>query len=531
MEKTLQNAIQRYFKIQTKDGQLIDFQFNEAQRRFYEQFKKDYGNKPPRYIVLKARQLGISTFTEALITALTLKSAHSHSVIVAHESKAATNIYAMAKRYVDNLPNEIRPEQKYSNAKELVFDNDTNTGLGSSINVLTVGEGARGSTYRFVHLSELGFWKDAEKAMLAIMQTVSDDNKSLVVIESTANGMNFLYTLWQDASQGKNDFTPLFFPWYIEPTYSRKYTGFTLNGYEKEIQQKYGLTLDQLEWRRYTIANKCNGSEMQFRQEYPISPEEAFIVSGKTVFDTEKVLDRMKKVPTPIRQGYFKYDYDGLRITNIKFVDSKDGLIKIFKEPDNDITALALDTAGTGEDFFAAHVLDRDANHLAVLHRQDDEDLCVKQAYCLGTYYTSIMCPEVNFSSYPVKELLRLGYKRFYRRENYDSAMTDIQDKYGFRTTARSRNQILIELIEFMRTEIDKINDYDTLNEALTFVYLDGKMQASEGSHDDLIMALAIALEAIKQIPAKRKVKAKEDQRFTDDYQEKHKKNYDNFWG
>lgn len=530
MEKTLKNAIERYFKIQTKDGKLIDFKFNEAQKRFYEQFKADFGKKPPRYIILKARQLGISTVSEGLITGLTLKNAHSHAFIVAHETQAAANIYSMTKRFISNLPDEIRPDQKYSNAKELVFDNDDGTGLDSSIRVSTVGEGARSSTFRYLHLSEVAFWNNAEKTMLAIMQALSDDVESLAIVESTANGLNFFYKLWKDAEAGKNGFTPIFFPWYIEPEYKMKYTGFELTEEEKTIKEKYHLSNDQLQWRRYTIANKCNGDEMLFRQEYPISPEEAFIISGHPVFNTEIIMNRMKKIKDPIRTGYFKYHYDGLKISDIKFVDDDKGYIKIYQEPDGDHTALGFDTAGTGEDYFASHVLNRDGKQLAVFHRQDDEDLCVKQNYCLGIYYNSVMCPEVNFSSYPVKEMIRLKYPRFYRRENFDSTLKDITDKYGFRTSERTRNQILAELVEVVRTECDTINDYDTLMEMLTFVWLNGKQQAAEGSHDDLVMAYAIALEASSQIPSKKKKEKKDLDPFMD-YEDSKRKSFSDYWG
>ena len=119
---TVKEYIERFFKIKTKSGELINLKFNSAQERFYEEFKKDYGHKPPRYIVLKARQLGLSTFTEALITCLTITNHYSNALIIAHQSEATQNIYDMTKRYIDNLPSELRPSQKYSNAKKLEFN-------------------------------------------------------------------------------------------------------------------------------------------------------------------------------------------------------------------------------------------------------------------------------------------------------------------------------------------------------------------------------------------------------------------------
>ena len=200
---TIKDFIQNYCKLSTKDGRLIDFKFNNAQEQFYEEFKKVYGKKRPRFIVLKARQLGISTLTEALMFTLVITNFNSNGLIVAHEANATSNIFKMAVRYLENLPEDLKPSQRYSNAKELVFNNDSNTGLDSSIRVMTVGDGARSMSTRYLHLSEVGFWPKAEESMLAILQTVSSDNESLVVIESTANGFNYFYDLWNQAEKAK----------------------------------------------------------------------------------------------------------------------------------------------------------------------------------------------------------------------------------------------------------------------------------------------------------------------------------------
>ena len=509
----IKSFIEAFFKIKTKDGQLTDFKFNSAQKQFYERIKEDYGNKPPRYIVLKARQLGMSTFTEALLTCLTITNHHSNALIVAHDAEGTRNIFEMTKRYIENLPKELKPAQRYSNAKELVFNREDGSGLDSSIRVLTAGnkEGARSSTYRYIHLSELAFWADPETTMTAIMQTVPNDNKTLVVIESTANGYNYFHDLWEMAVRGENDFIPLFFPWYLDSNYRMKYTGFELTEYEKEIQQKYSLSNNQLQWRRWCIANNCHGDERLFRQEYPITPEEAFILSGNSVFDNEIVLERLKHIKEPLRRGCYKYDYDGLTISNIRWVDDPQGVIHIYSNPTNDYTVLGGDTAGEGSDYFTAHILDRQGKQAAVLRQQTDEDLYAKQVYCLGVTYRSLIALETNFSSFPNHELQRLNYPRLYVRQQYDVMRDTYVKRFGFQTTSKSRPEIIGNLKEIFRTNIDWISDADTLKEALTFVNINGKPQAAEGQHDDLIMGLAIAYEALKQIPSDVKRKRMRD--------------------
>ena len=503
----IKRFIEKYYKIRTKKGELIPFKFNNAQNQFYDIIKSNFGKKPGRYIVLKARQLGISTQTSGIFSYLTQNSFYTDTVVVAHERDSANKIYSMYKLIYEQLPAILKPSTRYNNTRELTFDNEQGTGLKSSIRVSVAGDGARSSTYRYAHLSELGFWQHPETAMLAIMQTVPYENDTIVIIESTANGFNYFYDLWQKSVNGENDFTPLFFPWYLEPAYKAEYNGFELTKHEKEIKEQFNLTNEQLAWRRWCIANNCNGDEDKFRQEYPITPEEAFITSGSPVFNTQIVLDRMKVVKPPKKRGYFKYDYDGLHITNIKWVDDDKGYISIYDEPTGDYTVLSGDTAGDGEDYFVGHVLSREGRQIAVLHHQFDEDLYTKQMYCLGMHYRSLIGIETNYSTYPVMELQRLGYPWLYIRRTYDQALEMYQEKYGFNTNKLTRPIIISQLVEIVRDNIELIVDKSTLNEMLSFVKVNGRPEASEGAHDDLVMGLAIGYEILKQIPPKEVVK------------------------
>ena len=520
MNLNLKDFIESYFKIRTKSGQLVNFKFNEAQKSVYERYKKDYGVRPPRYIVLKARQLGISTLVESLLTAKTITSHNKSSLIVAHESDSTANIFNMTKRFIDNLPKELKPSQKYSNKKILDFNDSEGQGLDSNIRVMTVGEGARGSTFQYVHLSEVAFWEKPEEAMTAILQTVPMTNDSLVVIESTANGFNYFYQEWQRAVRGESDYTPIFIPWYQDKDYVRPYHKEEWTDYEKELKKLYSLSDEQLSWRRWAINNLCMGNEDIFRQEYPITPEEAFLTSGHSVFNSQLILERMKHITDPKKRGFFKYDYDGLSITNIRWQDDPRGFIKIYEEPNGDFTALGGDTAGSGEDYFASHVIGKNGHQLAVYHARDDEDLYTKQMYCLGMYYNSVIAIETNLSTYPNQELKRLRYPRLYVRKLFDRMQDTVEARYGFRTTTVTRPNIISNLVEIAREDLDYIVDHETLEEMLTFVYRENKPQASEGTHDDLVMSLAIAYECLNQVPKKRERRRQtdEDELFFDFY-------------
>ena len=512
---TAREFIEEFFKIRDKQGQLVNLKFNYAQDKFYSLLKESYGTKPSRFIVLKARQLGISTFTEAFITFMTMFNPNTSSVLMAHLSESASAIFNMTKLFVNELPLSMQPQQKYSNAKEIVFDGEN--GLKSSIRVMVASDATRGSTYKYAHLSEVAFWEHPEEALLALNQAVPMTDDSLIVIESTANGFNYFYNLWQDAVNGRNDYTPIFFPWYVDPNYSRPYDGFALTSYEKDIKERYNLTLDQLQWRRWCIANNCGNDELKFRQEYPITPEEAFITSGTSIFNTELVLEHMKDLKEPIKKGYFNYDYDGLHITNIHWVDDPQGYIKIYKDRGGN-SVIGGDTAGEGSDFFAAQVLDNSGYLCATLHHQFDSDLFVKQIYCLGTYYHSLIAVESNFDPGVNRELQRLRYPTLYVRETYDQIRYDVQEKFGFRTTALTRPLIINQLVEVVREHIDRINDRETLQEMLSFVRnAKGRAEASEGAHDDLVMSLAIAYEALHQLPSNTQRKPIVEERMDED--------------
>lgn len=498
-ELTVKDFIEDLYYIKDKESNLVQLKFNHAQNEFYSKLKESYGKKPSRFIILKARQLGMSTFSEAMITYLATHSPNTDAVILAHTTESSSKIYEMTQLFVDSLPVGLKPEQKYSNKKMLVFDGEN--GLKSSIRVMVANDSTRGGTYKLAHLSEVAFWEHPEEALLALNQAVPMSNESLIIIESTANGFNYFYNLWQDAVNGRNDYVPIFFPWYVDPKYSLPYRGFVKTKYEVDIQEKFQLTDDQLQWRRWCIANNCGGDELKFRQEYPITPEEAFITSGTSIFDTELILEHMKDLMAPIKRGYFTYQYNGMSITNIKWVDDPRGYIKIYKDRTNNPTVIGGDTAGEGEDFFTAMVLDQSGFLCAVLHNQFDEDLYAKQVYCLGVYYHSLIAIETNFSTFPNMELQRLRYPSLYIREKYDRIQRGALPKFGFRTTSLTRPIIIDQLVVVVRENIEMIQDRETLEEMLSFVKIKGKAQASEGTHDDLVMGLAIAYEALKQIP------------------------------
>lgn len=220
-------------------------------------------------------------------------------------------------------------------------------------------------------------------------------------------------------------------------------------------------------------------------------------VTGKSVFDSRAVTARLQEDLTPSVRGMFVFDYDGLRISRIRFDESADGFIKIYKAPEPGVPyVIGADTAGDGSDSFVAQVLDnRTGEQVAALRHRTDEDLFTHQLFCLGMYYnTALIGVETNWSTYPVMELERLRYPRQYVRETFDSFTHKVKTAYGFNTNTKTRPVIISELITAVRDDIRIVNDEDTLEEMLTFVRDESyRPEAEEGAHDDCVMALAIA--------------------------------------
>ena len=286
----------------------------------------------------------------------------------------------------------------------------------------------------------------------------------------------------------------------------------------KDVDSKQDWIYERLRWLRddkkltpeqlYWYWNKYDKylDKDLLKQEYPCTPHEAFLLSGKNVFDVAVILQRLERLPKPIRTGCFKYDYDGLKISNIQWVNDKDGYIKLFTLPNQlKYTKMAIggDTAGDGSDFYTCHCIDAKTGiQVAKFKQQFDADQYTRQVYCLGKYYgDALIGIEANFDTYPIKELQRLGYPNQYVREAVDTYTGKTEKRFGFKTTSLTRPTIISRLVEIVREHCDVINDKETLEELLTIIRNEkGRIEAPVGGHDDEMMGLAIAHEVREQV-------------------------------
>jgi len=502
--------IENCLKIKTKSGTVVPFRLNDAQRKLYAVAKRQQdAGKPVRLIILKARQLGFSTLTEGLIFHACATRKNVNALIVAHREDATANLFRMSKLFYDELPAPVKPMLRASNAQELVFENqsklrserEARPGLRSRIRCATAGGRGigRSDTLQCVHLSEYAFWPDGAdgkaSTLAGILQAVPSLPGTMVVIESTANGFEDFKERWDAAVAGENDFEPVFFAWFENPDYSMPVVpGTEWTPEERDLKATYQLTDEQLQWRRWCIANNCGGSLDMFRQEYPTSPGEAFLHSGTGVFDNEQIVLRLERLPEPAGRGEF---------TDGEWTESETGAITLYELPEDGVPyVLGGDTAGEGSDYFTAIVIDNVTGRIAAKLRQKySEPEYVRQIYALGRFYNdALVAIETNFSTYPVMKLQEMEYPNQYSREREDTYTRQMKKSYGFRTDRQSRPRAIANLVEVFSSHPEWFTDRELLEEMLTFCYNeDHRPEALAGKHDDLVMGAAITYAARHQ--------------------------------
>lgn len=524
VKKYPEKLIELIFIVVDKNQQTMPFFLNEVQYEFInilnkarEDFEKGLITDIS-LLILKGRQQGFTTVVTAYQLASSILNRNFQGFTLADKSDNSEAIFQNKAKYpYSQLPDILKPTEKFNNRKQFLFEK-----INSSWAVDTATKDVgRSRTVNFFHGSECAFWKDGIASIQAALGEAFTKN-CIKIYESTANGYNDYQKMW-DSGVHIN----CFFEWWRTKEYR-------INFPSDEIKEEFNQNIDskndwiwtRLKWLKddkkleleqlYWYYKKYEGyiDKELIKQEYPCSPKEAFLLSGTNVFDTEKLLTRLDNIPKPIKTGFFTYDYDGTKITNIKWQNDKNGYIHIYQVPHvpkQTKYCIGGDTAGEGSDYFTAHVLDaKTGTQVAVLKRQFDADLYTKQIYCLGKYYLykgrertedALIGIEANFDSFPIRELQRLGYNNQYVREKIDEYTGKTEKRFGFKTTSITRPTIISNLIQVVREHTETINDKDTLEELLTIVRNEkGRIEAPDGGHDDQMMGLAIAHEIRNQV-------------------------------
>lgn len=523
--------------IRDKRGKTIPFLLQPAQKRLDEAFERaKSAGKPVRIIFLKARQVMVSTGTATEFFKRVAFSPGQKALIVSHEASSTQNIASYYKQLDDNY----LPFRGLVPKLGVVRDNDNTLEYegGGYIKVATANNLRTGRSFslRYLHLSEFAFWRDAKTLMTGLMQSVPDDPDTCVVIESTANGVGGeFHRLWLQATDptyhGEDgEWIPLFFGWWEHPEYTRPLTDRrafqeTLTREELELAQRYTLSLEQLHWRRWAIKNKCGGSIDTFRQEYPSNPDEAFLFSGRPRF-SHAHLNRMPVDPTGGTVG----DLQSITI-------GPKSLLKFFPDPDRKGAMVLYSMPKAGHQYVIGVDVaegidpqedgDPDYSVASVLDRQTGEQVAKVRARmepapfgeyveALSRFYNwAFVVPEANGPGIAfLEQLLRMDFPPaliYHRRpqpdEQFAAGDSTVLQRLGWKTNANTRVQMISRHDQNIREFGIFIRDPHTLREHQTFVVkTNGRAEATDGTHDDEVIALALAGIGLEAAPADRTI-------------------------
>jgi hypothetical protein len=488
-------------KIKSKAGKIEPLIFNAPQLYIHDQLEKQLKETGKiRAILLKGRQQGASTYTEARFYWRTSLDFGKQAYILTHEQAATDNLFSMAKRYHDYCDKRIQPITGSANAKELAF-----SALDSGYKIGTAGSKATGrsGTLQFFHGSEVAFWPKAQEHFAGVMQCVPDEHGTEVILESTANGVGGkFHELWVQSINGESDYIAIFCPWFWSPEYRKDAVGFKANADELIKQKLYGVDDQQLAWRRSKI--KELGKAL-CDQEYPYSWQDAFLASGRTVFDKDQTAIALKECWNPIKR---------MVLEKSKFVIRDDGELKVWSDPKGGVRyVIGADVAEGLEkgDYSNADVLELPSGYqVAQWHGHIAPDKFGELLAHLGRHYNnSLLGVENNNHGLAVNIYLRdCGYTNIYVQKKLDDRGSNEKEdrRLGFTTTSKSKPYIIDQLSAELREGTHGIACKETIMEMQTYVVMDnGSYNAQVGCYDDRVMSRAIAGEMLRMSPSYRK--------------------------
>jgi len=530
-------------KIQTKQAVLRPLSANPAQLYMEDDRQRQLQERGyVRQLILKGRQLGASTWVGGIVYGGVKMHTGRKGKVLADKMDRSGVLFEMYERFDREAPDLIsRPEITVQHRRELAWEGDSNLLVGTANDP----EAGRSETLWYVHCSEFAFWQYSSEVLKGLLQAVPPLSGE-VYIESTANGMgNTFHSMWEAALAGDNGWSAIFLPWWIGADYVYPVTderaaeiSTSQDPWEREAQDigfefrdlNVKLSPEQIEFRRRKIADDFEGDERLWRQEYPSTPEEAFISSGAAFFDQDKLATLFKRtrIIKPERRS----------ISAGKLQRAEKGSLRVYEWPDplghyviGADTATGkevgrLDDESGGLDFSVADVLkvaewvqvgDHRFNlvpcrvHVAQFHGRMPPEVFAPGCYLLGMIYScrasmehvdkrepALLAPERNHSSgqTTIRLLRDMGYPNLYRARMKNT----IGDQrptvnFGFLTDQGSRQMILDTLAGRVREGTDGISSQETVREMRTFVWQAGKPEAVEGAHDDRVISYAIALE------------------------------------
>lgn len=495
-------------QIVTKDLRVVQLGnvMNHAQYRIVDEVNRALNERRRcRFVVLKARQIGVSTVVEALMFSLAMILNRMGGLVISHEADSAGWLLKMTNHYWETWKFKDLYSIRHNSVRHMSWDDN-----GSSIRIATaknVGAG-RSTTIQFLHGSEVAFWDDAVTLMTALAPSIPMSSPSIIALESTANGIGgYFYDQWNAAVDGETEFTPLFFPWHEHPEYTVDYlqavgaehviTSLGALNDEERVLRAIGIGDERLAWRRWAIRNLTNNDLMRFKQEYPTVPEEAFIVTGHNIFPDGDLTACYQ--PMNGLQGYLVEE--GGRV---RFQESIDGPVTIFRFPGDDMDRHKYMVSGdatrsiTG-DFSCAQVLNRRTwEQVAIFRKKIDPVSFGDQMALLGRFYNwAILCPEIQGAGdSTISRLISLNYPFLFEHRKAERIPGQPETVYGWWSGVRAKQEAVGNLLKVVVDHDVILHDHKTYSEMRAYVS-DEKGGFKNGAgerHDDTVTAMAIAM-------------------------------------
>jgi hypothetical protein len=426
-------------------------------------------------LALKARQIGYSTVVAVYELWKGLSVGDMNIIMLSIGDREATKLLAKAKRAYKSLPNWIKdraPKPTDNNVQRMSLDNE------SVIESLPGGtDPARGESVDEVVVDEWAKFPSPDEAWASI-SPIADIGGRVIGI-STANGSgNFFHELWLNSQLGENRFFGFFFPW-------------------SAVTER----LDNPNWEAETKSD-FKGREHLYYQEFPSSPEEAFLRSGANVFDVDRLM--AMKTSLPIMRGSIVWTDDE---PEPRYIEDPGGELCIWEPPtlnekSDPLTYVIGADIGKGlahGDASVAWVLRADTQEaVAVWHGRVDPDLFGEKvlAWIGRWFHGALLAPENNsFGLTTVKALQRVKYPNIYRSRSIKHRTNQRIETLGWSTSASSKPTMIGELHPWLR--VHDVHDRFTIEELKAYVH-DGKGHTSGSPFDDRVMALAIAVQMLK---------------------------------
>lgn len=487
-------------KIVTKEGETRPFTLNSGQMYIHNLLNKQLEESGRiRALILKARQVGISTYVEGRFFWKITQNHNANAFVLSHLAESTNSIFNMVRYFYDNIPHPaFKPPLQSQSASTLLFE-----GINSRYRVGTARstQTGRGQTNRFVHGSEVAFYPAGSDIVAGLLQTVGGQN-SEVILESTANGAGgWFYDQTMKSLRGETEWVTCFIPWFWMDEYRRKPSPyFEATPEEYKLAQLYNLDDSQLAFRRAKLDEL--GSSDLFRQEYPSTPLESFLTSGRCFVEDNCLKDAEQDCYTPDFRGEFR---------NGILVDRQSGPYKEWYAPMKDESyVIGVDVAeGLGHgDYSCAQVLDGEGNQVACWHGHIDPWEWGNLVAELGQRYNNayVIVERNNHGLTTLRRLQEVSYPNLFVESSVDSAYGDrLTKRGGFLTTSKTKPLIVDNLAALLRQRESGIADMELVNELRTYVIDEkGSYNSQSGCYDDRVMAYAVALHGFASAPRPR---------------------------